>query len=749
MGAEPLSGPRLGLVGGGASTSVAEPGALLAAGLDIAYQPIVHLGSGQVIAYEALARPRHPAASSPLSFFSTLEHAGLRIDGERAAFEAAMAGWCPSRVRQKLFVNASPLTLVDPDFDVLELLDLAEAHVLAPSDLVIEVTESEAVDDIDALTLRVRRLRRLGIGVAVDDAGAGHASFRVITRLRPSYIKLDRDLVSGVDSDGARHAFLDAMVRFARQIGSRLVAEGIETEGELASLAGLGVEAGQGYFLARPAVASFTRPSDEARRLIAGAAQRLHLGAAQVTVGELARPVVLLNSTATVEEAYTRFAANPSVGVYLLEGKGGAQAQLSRRGLERLLAAPGAWERLAQRPVREVAEHEPLRVVAQLDVAEVGDILAARHAQDVVDDIVVTDPRGTVVGIVDVRDILRTLAAVRQQRGDELNALTGLPGTSWVETEAARRLDRGDTTTVVLCDVDGFRDLNHLGGFSLGDEVIRVLGRCLAGVCAGIAEAGLAHAGGDQFVILVPPGRFEELIAQLVRSIESEVMPLVRTELRIRGAEDTFERLGVSLAGTDLTGEPPPGVRYLEWARGRLARPLRTAKSHPGYASVHQNGRRSTVTTWSPRSRGQRTVALGLAEPCVVLRALDVVERSWEDWWAAHQGEDPNTGATRTLERFPGPPAVVERLLERYAVPLRARAQAALRARHAVMEVTLEGEEAELLEVLDRLALVTRQAHEPGRLPILPEVALIERLLRQRARAIVRRDTMIAAAPDA
>jgi EAL domain-containing protein (putative c-di-GMP-specific phosphodiesterase class I) len=113
---------------------------LLRAGLDIAYQPIVHLGSGSVLAYEALARPRHPDVRSPLEFFASLEEAGLRLEGERSAFRAAMAGIHDGFPQAKLFVNASPTTLVDERFDVAELLELAHRHELSPSDLVVEVT---------------------------------------------------------------------------------------------------------------------------------------------------------------------------------------------------------------------------------------------------------------------------------------------------------------------------------------------------------------------------------------------------------------------------------------------------------------------------------------------------------------------------------------------------------------------------------------------------------------------------------
>jgi diguanylate cyclase (GGDEF)-like protein len=713
--------------------------ALLDAGIDTAYQPIVHLGSGSVIAYEALARPRHPDAPNPMVFFQSLEEAGLRLVGERSAFTAAMGGARHGLPRVKLFLNASPLTLVHPDFDVTELLDLAEAHDLSTSDLVVEVTESEAIEDLTTLERRIQRLRRLGIGVAVDDAGAGHASFRVITRLRPSYIKIDRDLVTGVDTDGARRAFIEAMVRFSRQIGSRLIAEGIETEAELACLAGLGVEAGQGYFLARPEIGVFASPSDGSRRMIAAAAQRLRLGAAQVTAGELVRPCVVMSPAATVREAYARFLADPALTLLVIGEGDRLRAQVTRRGLERLLAMPGAWDQLADRPLQEVADHEPLSVTGQLDVVEVAAILAARPHYELSDDVVVTDPSGHILGVAPIRDVLRALAETRHQGEQDIHPLSGMLGKGWIESEIARRLEYNDAVTVLCLDLDGFRSLNDVGGFAFGDDVIRHVGRCLTGVAAGVQGAAAAHVGADDFVLLVSPRRYEELVGEVVRSFESEVVPFIRVELRLRQAHDLADQIGVSIGAVDLAGRVPPGLRYLDWARDLLAMPMRTAKGVPGHACVHRSAEATSITTWTPRSGGQRSIALGLAEPAVVLAALELIDRSWQGWWA---GGVSAADEHRLPTAFPGPATLVARLQARYAGPLRAAAAAALAAGEAVMEVTVQGDEEEILELLDRIALVTRETAVVRRLPIPPELSLLDRLLRQRARVITRQDTV-------
>jgi EAL domain-containing protein (putative c-di-GMP-specific phosphodiesterase class I) len=132
------------------------------------------------------------------------------------------------------------------------------------------------VSDVVPLKRQVKALRTLGFGFAVDDAGAGYASFTMIAALRPSIIKIDREIVNGIRLDDAKQALVEAFVSFGRRIGARLVAEGIETRRDLATLVELGVELGQGYLIGRPesepvvprrsAVLALANPQDSIRR---------------------------------------------------------------------------------------------------------------------------------------------------------------------------------------------------------------------------------------------------------------------------------------------------------------------------------------------------------------------------------------------------------------------------------------------------------------------------------------------------
>jgi EAL domain-containing protein (putative c-di-GMP-specific phosphodiesterase class I) len=115
----------------------------------------------------------------------------------------------------------------------------------------VELTEHSAVGDYDALERALHPLREAGLRIAVDDAGAGYATFRHILRLEPDFIKLDLSLISGIDADPAQRALAGAVVALAREMRG-VVAEGIERSAELAVLLCLGVDAGQGYLFGRP-----------------------------------------------------------------------------------------------------------------------------------------------------------------------------------------------------------------------------------------------------------------------------------------------------------------------------------------------------------------------------------------------------------------------------------------------------------------------------------------------------------------
>jgi EAL domain-containing protein (putative c-di-GMP-specific phosphodiesterase class I) len=214
-----------------------------------AFQPIHELATGAVLGVEALTRFLDDKDSSPEHWFSEAATVGLAAELELAALDSALTA--ATRLPAHLYValNISPETCLNPRLPAF----LNEAG-LELDRMVLELTENMAVLAYAPLLAALAPLRQRGLRIAVDDAGAGFASMRHILRLRPEIIKLDRSLIAGIDQDPAHHALGTAMVEFAHQIQAVLVAEGIETDSELAAVTNLGMHAGQGYILGRPSV---------------------------------------------------------------------------------------------------------------------------------------------------------------------------------------------------------------------------------------------------------------------------------------------------------------------------------------------------------------------------------------------------------------------------------------------------------------------------------------------------------------
>jgi diguanylate cyclase (GGDEF)-like protein len=218
-----------------------EPGAIRAV-----FQPIVRLSDLGTIGYEGLARfPTPPGlvALPPDVTLAAAARAGIRDDLEVACWRAIAAAGVPPHGRL-LWVNLSPEALGHPG-----LLELAGK---LPSRLVIELTEQDTVLNHALLRERLRPWIARGALVAVDDAGAGFTSLEYVADIRPDFLKLSRGMVAAVDQDSTRESVLRATAAFAREVGARIVAEGVERPEELEVLRDMEIDYGQGWLFGRP-----------------------------------------------------------------------------------------------------------------------------------------------------------------------------------------------------------------------------------------------------------------------------------------------------------------------------------------------------------------------------------------------------------------------------------------------------------------------------------------------------------------
>lgn len=216
-----------------------------AEGLTMVYQPIVELSTNRVVAFEALARFLTEPYRSPDIWFDEAALVGRAIELETMAIRLALAGLAQLPSGVYITVNASPEMIVRGG--------LAEVLRGYPLDrVVVEITEHHAIERYEDIAGVIGPLQEMGLRIAIDDAGAGYASFRHILNLHPHIVKLDISITRAIDSDRSRRALAAALCGFASETGCKIVAEGVETAGELAVIRALGIPKVQGYFLGRP-----------------------------------------------------------------------------------------------------------------------------------------------------------------------------------------------------------------------------------------------------------------------------------------------------------------------------------------------------------------------------------------------------------------------------------------------------------------------------------------------------------------
>jgi diguanylate cyclase (GGDEF)-like protein len=220
--------------------------------LELAYQPVVNLASGEATGVEALLRWRTPEGEpiSPAGFIPIAEATGLIVPLGAWVLGRACADVAPLE-DLSLAVNVSAVQLRNADFadQVAAALD---ASGLPAERLVVELTESALMDDVDAARRAFSALRDLGVRVAIDDFGTGFSSLATLADLPVDLLKLDRSFVAAMSGSAPHAALVGGVVSLADRVGLPLVAEGVETEAQLEALRELGCAFAQGYHLGRP-----------------------------------------------------------------------------------------------------------------------------------------------------------------------------------------------------------------------------------------------------------------------------------------------------------------------------------------------------------------------------------------------------------------------------------------------------------------------------------------------------------------
>jgi diguanylate cyclase (GGDEF)-like protein len=249
----------------GMERSVAGRAALVAqvaaaGALSTVFQPIFDLRSGRPRGFEALSRPMPGSGfADATELFTAAEAFGRTVELDLASLTTSIAAFARQQLPGSLTLNISPRSLESDQFSVHGLAQLADRHGVDPRRIVLELTEREAVEDMDRLSRAVDACRAAGMRIAADDVGAGNAGLRLLSQLRFDIVKIDLSLIQGGVLRATSQEVIETLKDLADRWEALVIAEGIETVEQLEFVRSLGIRAGQGYLLGVP----LERPSTE------------------------------------------------------------------------------------------------------------------------------------------------------------------------------------------------------------------------------------------------------------------------------------------------------------------------------------------------------------------------------------------------------------------------------------------------------------------------------------------------------
>lgn len=225
------------------------PGSAFEEDITMAFQPIFDISTGDVFAQEALVRGKDGRSAGEI-FEHVTDQNRYQFDQRcrTTAIEVATA----VGLEGALSINFMPNAVYEPRNCIRHTLWTADKCDFDISNLIFEFTETEHVRDTDHLKNIVNAYKQFGFRTAIDDFGAGHSGLSLIVDVVPDLVKVDRHLITGIDGDQTRRTVVSNLVALCGDLGVDLIAEGVETEGELQMLRSLGVNLVQGYHLAKP-----------------------------------------------------------------------------------------------------------------------------------------------------------------------------------------------------------------------------------------------------------------------------------------------------------------------------------------------------------------------------------------------------------------------------------------------------------------------------------------------------------------
>lgn len=474
--------------------------------LSALFQPIICMQSGTIFGYEGLIRgPSDTALHSPFNLFKVARGANRSVELERLCCNIVIERFMQQNLPGKLFLNLSPETLLHYKARGEYAFELMQALGITPDRVIIELTESHPTYDYEQLRDAVARCRRMGFQIAIDDLGEGFSSLRLWSEVRPDYVKIDMHFIQGIHLDPVKRQFVRSIQEIAQNSGSKVIAEGIETEEEFTVMCDLGIAYGQGYHIARPhAQPAKSVPGEIITSLYSHGnpadAQNGVMAYSGVTAEKLLKVAPSVPPHLTNNHVYELLTENPKLQILPVVKDGRPIGLIVRSRLVDHFARPFLRELYGKRDCTTLMDAEPLIVDKALTLQELSQAMVDAERHHLSNGFIITH-QGRYLGIGSGQDLMRELTQIQINTARYANPLTLLPGNVPIHEHIERLLQKNVPFCACYADLDHFKPFNDVYGYRNGDDVIQMAARILRSHCDPQSDF-IGHIGGDDFMII-------------------------------------------------------------------------------------------------------------------------------------------------------------------------------------------------------------------------------------------------------
>ena len=480
------------------------------------FQPIVHLQSRQIYGYEGLVRgPVNTVLHPPTRLFEMATMLGRLAELDLLCRQVVIHRFAQLGLPGRLFINVDPYSMIHEDSRGGQTLEFLKQTGLSPSRVIIELTETRPVDDVQMMQQAMNHYRQMGFRVVLDDLGAGYSGLKLWSEIRPDIVKIDRHFIQGIDEDRTKQQFVTAILKTATVLGCRVITEGVETEKEYAVLRKIGVEMLQGYY--------FCRPTDIPPIALSSKLFRKEVRPIEdesPTVEILAKPAVSVQASAKIMQVGELFTTSPNLASIVVEHDGEALGLVLRNDFMNMFASRYGKELYGKLPILRFMNRNIMQVDKRMPLEEASFRLTT--SLDIYTEEFIILDGSALHGKGLLLDLLREITKLQVNRAQHANPLTLLPGNVPIQKELQKLFRQNSTFVVCYFDVDQFKPFNDFFGFSRGDEVLRfVSGLLSANVCD--QNNFIGHVGGDDFVVIFQETDWQVAVERILQQFDESI----------------------------------------------------------------------------------------------------------------------------------------------------------------------------------------------------------------------------------